>query len=650
MDRRLSSTTGYRSDVQGLRALAVLLVVVFHADPRWIPGGFVGVDVFFVISGYLITRLLAREVEMTGRLDFRAFYARRAARLLPASLLVLLSVMVLSLLLLSPAEQKDAAKAGLATAAYLSNFHFIREAQDYFAASSADNPLLHTWSLAVEEQFYLVWPLLIFGGLRLFGARRLPLVLGVAGLASFALCLLLMRHHQTWAFFASPPRAWEFAVGGLAGFAAPPKPLWTRRFITWLGLAGIAGSAILLTEAAPFPGVLALPATLGTAAILLTGGQGLGRAFQAPGVQWIGNVSYSWYLWHWPVFVFARLAGVPQSAPVLAGLILVSLALAGVTYWMVENPARRLGWVRSRPGRTVLAGLAVSLAGAGCTVGTYAASEVSANSPAQRRITQAVEARAVSSGADCNPAPADATVKTCTFGDPRGAKTVVLFGDSHANIWSSDIDAAARRHGWKLVTVLKPSCPAASVSAIYYVKLKRRLTECVAWRKEAIREIIALRPDAVIIASAEFYLRPTQAGAIPVSVAEWRAGLNKTVQSFDAANVRSILVRDVPAPGYDVPTCLSRAATRGLGQASCPVDPRQAINADAVLAEVEAVKVARRAARLDLTDQFCTDGRCDVVRDGVVMYRDDNHASVAYANAIQPVLETRLKALVDEGA
>ncbi|CAN7453727.1 acyltransferase family protein [Phenylobacterium sp. LjRoot225] len=647
MDRQLSSAAGYRSDVQGLRALAVLLVVVFHADPRWIPGGFVGVDVFFVISGYLITRLIVREVEAKGRLDFRAFYARRAARLLPASLLVLLSVMIASLLLLSPSEQKDTAKAGLATAAYLSNFHFIREAQDYFAASSANNPLLHTWSLAVEEQFYLVWPLLIVAGLRLFGARRLPVVLGVAGAASFGLCLLLMREHQTWAFFASPPRAWEFAVGGIAGFASPSRSVWVGRFASWLGFAGIAGSAVLLTEAAPFPGVLALPATLGTAAILLAEGQGLGAISKAPGVQWLGNVSYSWYLWHWPVFVFARLAGAPETALVLAGLILLSLALASLTYWLVENPARRLAWVRSRPGRTVVAGLGVSVMAAGCTVGTYAASEVSANSPAQRRITRAVEARAVASRPECNPAPDDATVKTCVFGDPRGARTLVLFGDSHANMWSTSVDAAARRNGWKLVTFLKPSCPAATIPATYYVKLKRPLRECVAWRAEAIRRIIALRPDAVVIASAEFYLRPTQAGAVPVPVAQWRAGLQKTVQSFDAAGIEAILVRDVPAPGYDVPTCLSRAVTRGLADAACPVDAERAINADAVRAEADAVQAARHATRLDLTDQFCTEGRCDVVRRGIVMYRDDNHMSATYAQAIEPAMEARLKALMN---
>jgi peptidoglycan/LPS O-acetylase OafA/YrhL len=646
MGRTLSAATAYRPDVQGLRALAVLLVVVFHACARWIPGGFVGVDVFFVISGYLITRLLVREVETKGRLDFRAFYARRAARLLPASLLVLLSVMSLSLLLLSPGEQKDTAKAGLATAAYLSNFHFIREAQDYFAASSADNPLLHTWSLAVEEQFYLVWPLLIVVSLRLFGARRLPVILAIAGVASFVLCLLLMRQHPTWAFFASPPRAWEFALGGIAGFASVPKSAWVQRSISWLGLAGIAGSAILLTEAAPFPGVLALPATLGTAAILLTSGRGLGALFRAPGVQWLGNVSYSWYLWHWPVFVFARLGGLPQTAPVLAGLILVSLALASVTYWVIENPARHLAWVRSRPGRTVLLGLGVSVMAAGCTVGTYAASEASANSPAQRRITQAVQARAVSSKDECNPAPDDATVKVCEFGDPKGTKTVVLFGDSHANMWATEIDVAARRHGWKLVTFLKPSCPTPTISATYYVKLKRPLRECVSWRAEAIRRIIALRPDVVIIANAEFYLRPTQVGAVPVPLAEWRAGLQETVQRFDSAGLRTILVRDVPAPGYDVPTCLSRAVTRGLGEASCPVDPARAINTDAVLAEMDVVKGAKRAARLDLTDQFCSHGRCDVVRHGVVMYRDDNHMSVTYADAIEPVIEARLKALV----
>ncbi|MEP6565126.1 MAG: acyltransferase, partial [Mesorhizobium sp.] len=287
----------FRPDIEGLRALAVSGVIAFHFGISSLPGGFVGVDIFFVISGYLITTHLVQEISETGQLNLWRFYARRTRRLLPAALFVILATLAVGYFILSPAEQALYSKGAMFASAYMINLWLIRWSLDYFAADAANNPFIHFWSLSVEEQFYLAWPtLLLLAAWLRPGKRTAILAIGLIGIVSFVFCVWLTAVSQPWAFYFSPLRAWEFAAGGLATMA--PAAFWRNRPMlataqACIGLALIAGAYLMVTEASPFPGVIALVPVAGTVLLLLSGSgeRNVASAMLGlPPMQWIGKL------------------------------------------------------------------------------------------------------------------------------------------------------------------------------------------------------------------------------------------------------------------------------------------------------------------------------------------------------------------------
>lgn len=361
----------FRQDIEGLRAVAVLSVVIFHFGLGVLPGGFVGVDVFFVISGYLISGLLLNELERTGSIDLWRFYGRRARRLLPASLLVTAVTLLLALFLLAPSEQIFAAKGALASSLYASNFWFMTLLADYFAPESALNPFLHTWSLSVEEQFYLVWPTLLLMLWRWRPTVRLmAIAMSVLTVLSLAMCLWLSYRKQSWAFYASPARAWEFGVGALA--VLKPVTDWARRSraavpLGWLGAAGLCATFLLLTEDARFPGWVAVVPALATVAVLISGASGQrggpAELLKVPLMQWLGEHSYSIYLWHWPIVVYATILEVtdPVAKVVMCSVLTLTCAAAG--FRLLERPVRASAWLAAKPVRSVSLGVTLTVAG-----------------------------------------------------------------------------------------------------------------------------------------------------------------------------------------------------------------------------------------------------------------------------------------------
>ena len=348
-----------RNDIEGLRAVAVLLVLLFHADLFGVTGGFVGVDVFFVISGFLITGLLLRERRSSGTISLRDFYARRVRRLLPASALVLVVTLFGSVLLAPPLLVPQIAHDVTAAALYVSNMSFAAQATDYFAAGSAPSPVLHFWTLGVEEQYYLLWPALILLITR--GAdrpvRRVALAVVAIFAASLAFAVWLAGISLPWAFFSLPSRAWELALGGMLAVFEPQlariRPSWMAG-AGWAGLAMIAAAGLLVTGASAFPGVASLPPTIG-AALVIVGGtvphrRSPARLLGSPVPRFIGRVSYSVYLWHWPLLVLPALAvGAPLPAPARLVLALASIPLAAATSRYLEDPLRRGRLIGTKP-------------------------------------------------------------------------------------------------------------------------------------------------------------------------------------------------------------------------------------------------------------------------------------------------------------
>ena len=643
--RSAARSDSYRPDIEGLRAIAVLLVVAYHARLPGIAAGFMGVDVFFVLSGYLITGLLTKEVWRTGTISLAGFYARRMRRLLPVAALVLVVTLVASRFILAPLMLVSVTRTAIATSIYLSNAWFMYRESDYFAAGLSGDPYLHTWSLALEEQFYVVWPLLLLVAMRFSPSRRnLSLLLGAVSVLSFLGCLRLTLTHQPWAFYASPARAWEFATGGLAYLIPntavntwPPK---LRAALGWTGLATVLGVATLASPYLLFPGTLALLPVFGTTAILVAGSgdadPGVGRALAIRPLQWLGGLSYSWYLWHWPIFVLTNAVLIDFSTTARVACALLALALAAAVHHLVENPVRFNPRLVARPALTIVLGLLLTLGSVSLSYAAYQHAREVVRSPTQRVFAKAARDRASIYERRCLVSWGDPHLRECVAGDTTAASVVVLFGDSHAAHWFPALEAVALQRHWRIITMLKVSCPVADV-AVFNPNLRREDHECASWRASAIKRIAALQPDRVLLASSLTYVagQNNEDGFDHVPVVEWGAGVRRTLSALDAANVEAFMLHDTPNMTRTIPMCLSRRASGAWPRDPDCDSPRSiAVDSVALGAERRATAGLSRAHIIDMTDHFCGPTRCEAIRDGMIIYFDAAHITATFSRSL----------------
>jgi peptidoglycan/LPS O-acetylase OafA/YrhL len=648
-----SERANFRADIEGLRGIAILLVVAFHAGVSWTAGGYVGVDVFFVISGFFITGLLAREVRDTGDIDLAEFYARRARRLLPAFLLVVLATVAAALWLYAPIDQRSIAADARVVALSSGNILYARTAVNYHAA--AENPFLHTWSLAVEEQFYLVWPLLfVFVG-RAYGSagatrRRLIGWVSLAGAVSFLASLWITRVAQPWAFFGMPTRLWEFALGGVAALVistGTDKRGGNR--LQMAGLASLGFATLAFHDATPYPGLAALLPTLGTVALLVGGDRAptgaVTRLLEARWLRWLGRLSYSWYLWHWPL---VGVAAVIDWEIGVAGRIAWSaaaLVLAWLTHRFVEEPARRGTFLRERPQVLNAVALGATVAVAMIAHSAMFVAQRNTSSPEQRRYAAA---REDGMAHDCWGTLLESATAPCVFGDTASQTSVVLMGDSHAEHWLPAVDRIGRDRGWKVIAMVKPACPVADVDLVSS-RLKRQYTECTHWRRATLRRIVAQRPDAVILSSYDHYMPADGERSVSgVTPASWRDGLRRTYGTLSMAGLSTVVIRDVPRVGFDVPGCLSRRASNApFNDKPCEYDRDPSLMRQAIEAQNDAARGMHGVMLVDMNDRICPSARCSVVQRGAIVYRDGDHLTATFSRNEAPVLARRIEAAVD---
>jgi peptidoglycan/LPS O-acetylase OafA/YrhL len=707
--RRPAAGTRHRGDIQGLRAVAVVAVVLYHAGVPGTGGGYVGVDCFFVVSGYLITGLLVADAARHGRISFSVFYARRARRILPAAMLVLSATTVASVGWLAPLQARQVVRDCLASALFVGNYRFAVTGADYLAGDSAPSPVQHYWSLGVEEQFYLLWPLLI-GVVVALGARllhtRTPTMPVASVLAAVTVCSFLLGVREThlnppWAFFGLPTRAWELGVGGvtvLAGSALARQA--PRRWLAaagWLGLAGLAWSITQFSAHTPFPGTAALLPVISTA-LLLVSGTGTaarfaaGRALldRAP-VRWIGDLSYSLYLWHWPLLILVPVAlGRPAGMPLRLGLVGASVLLAAATLQLVENPVRRTLLLR-RPRRGLALGAAlIASVTAVCTGAalliptsygpgravppialppvrpTTAAPPPSGASPTPTKpiaawvkaeamlapvIVQAATARPVPANLD--PPLSDAAADkappfvdgcnltwTATFQPPCrytvGARRLVILGDSHAAQWFPPLESIATAEHLQLESFTKATCPPLQ-AAVYSSYLGRPYTECASWLRDMLSRIRAERPALVVMGVARHY-----GSDIGFSVYShtWDTGLAATVRIIRGYGIPVLVMGPTPKPPADVPNCLSGHLH---DVAACNFSRAAGVNSAGAAGERLAV-LAAGGSYLDAAPWICGPMTCDVVVGNLLVYRDDNHLTTSYTQWLQPVLQPAIDA------
>ncbi|MBP2388161.1 acyltransferase family protein [Paeniglutamicibacter kerguelensis] len=692
-------------EVQALRAVAVLLVAGYHFAPQLVPGGFIGVDVFFAISGFLITGHLLREVRTSGRIDLPGFWAARVRRILPAAVAVIIAVLGATLAFLPATQWKAVGTAALAAVFSVENWVLAAASVDYLAADTEPTALHHFWSLGVEEQFYLAWPLLVLlavwlgrlwvrlrlGSLARERAGRedtagglpriaLLLVFGAVIVASLAYSMVLVGSGNPAAYFVTPARVWELAAGGLlALLLAPSGPglergngRWfhaagARTALAWSGFAAIAAAAFGFGSATPFPGLSAALPVAGTLAVVMAG-ETRGpfapqKILELPPVQWVGNVSYSLYLWHWPVLIFFLHFSGSEPGPAQGiGLLALSLLLAGASHRWIETPVRSLAPLASSKWRTlgigvIVVGLvaAMSLApgplaqrdtvaqeGTAATLlaapppGFGAASVPAGAPPYLRGVKQIVPVPADAEHdlphlGECVQKPRSRVTLECTTGAADGSLTIALVGDSHATHWYRALEATAKEHGWTLLTYLKNSCP---FTAAERTAEKNGSISCHQANEDTLKRIVSRGiVDAVV--TSHWAGSVFEKGAAEGFADYWG--------QLEDAGIKVYPIIDTPRPGTKsyARDCV---ALHPEELESCGAPASKAFEAnDSTLAAAEREP---RVGVLDFSDQFCVRGFCPAVIGNVLVYRDGHHVSDTYMRTLAPVFGIRIEAML----
>ena len=650
-----STRLPFRADIEGLRAVAILFVVFYHAGWRRASGGFLGVDVFFVLSGYLISGLLVQEIRSTGSLSLTQFWARRARRLLPAAAVITLLVLIANAVLLSPFEQIERASTARAFAVYGSNILFAIQSTDYFGGAAARDPLLHTWSLSVEEQFYIVFaPSLLLLAMwamkrgRAVFDRSFLLLTAFISVASFAGCLLLVRTYPSVAFYILPARAWEFGIGALTVLAVEKWVLTQPAAVEGLSVAalmGLIGSAMLVHDAAPL-GVATLVPALSAAVLIHTGAAAhrslVARLLSTAPMRLLGRLSYSWYLWHWPALVYLREVRPNPSLKLSVAVAFASLIPASITYALVESPIRFSRGLQQRHAQVVFGAVVLAL----LTLGAGSLAIWRSNATlATPRFAAILAARTPSHiySDGCQVPLMEEVSPPCTFGPARSDTTIALFGDSHAAQWFPAFDSLAALRGWKFVNLTKSGCPSLDIG-VWNAKLGRRYLECDRWRANTLQRIATLHPTFVVLTNDHTYNvmfgdKPMRGDSTRAGIAEWTRAVNSTLASLAGTGARLVVLQDTPRPGFDVPRCLVKYVDTPAG---CAFKRRRAADTLIATGEREAVRAARNAAYISLNSVICDDTRCEAQADGVVRYRDEDHLTTAFATSLVSELSRAL--------
>ncbi|HEY3071088.1 MAG TPA: acyltransferase family protein [Gaiellaceae bacterium] len=627
----------HRPSLDGIRAVAALLVILFHAGMPSFGHGYTGVDVFFVLSGFLITSLLVRELLGTGRLRFVAFYARRVRRLLPAALVVLLVTAVAYELVASPVAVSENRGGFIASALYFANWFFLAQSQDYFAEEAHPSPVQHYWSLSVEEQFYLVWPALVLGLVLLARRYRLRLDVAAGGLALAGVIYagVLAAGNPMASYFGTPARAYQLLLGAAVALlclrwerpesaraSRSTRPGGATLAAGGLVLILAAGSPLLGTSSAYWHGVAA---AFGTALLIL----GLEMAPSSPagrGLAWaparyVGRWSYAAYLWHWPVIIVGDDAGVlPHAWLVRAPIVVaVTLALSSATFYLIEKPAGRVG-LRTFPRQRLVA-----------ACGVVFAVVVALLFPAVLQVNARAEALLEKTNAD------PGKLVTVAAGGGHG-RTVLLVGDSHARYLYPALADLADAQGWLLVPAIESGCPWPRVQAT----AGGGLLDCETIRHEALQVAARTHPDIVILVSRSIVRRPLRIGddVVDPGGPGWLRSVTRGTGDF-LADLRPlvgrvVIIEPLPETSKSMVECLAT----GSDPEACAAP---AVNRPGTVALESFWRRLPDVASVSLDELICPDGICPAMVDGIPTHKDTNHITVAFSHRLAHPLDDYLR-------
>lgn len=679
-----SPASGFRPDVEGLRAIAVIMVLLYHFDVRWASGGFAGVDVFFVISGYLITGLLAKEVANTGRVSLVDFYARRAKRLFPAAALVLVSTAAATMSLLPRTRWQDIGGDIVASAAYFINWRLASRSVDYLAEDVAPSPVQHFWSLAVEEQYYIVWPLLLVTVLWLFRTRirirTTTLLLGVTaavGLPSLVYSIMHTTSSPATAYFLTTTRMWELAIGGAVALLAPQLsriPALLAQTIGWVGIVGLVSTLFLVSTSTPWPSYSAALPTIATAAVIAAGFSAgargpvvlLGNRFMC----WIGGISYSLYLWHWPIIQFAKAHwGNDLSLAIAFGAATLSIILAWLTLRWVENPIRFSESMHRNPLYALSTGINFSLLGIALGLGL-----ISAVSLAPRNANPAGPLSSMATPNESDHTPGARLLKTdsagdpalqpvdsfpaiipaperavsdvpqayadgcqmdfaqskpredCYYGKPDGKTRIAVVGDSKMVQWLPALERLAVLHDWNLVVYAKSSCAFHGLQS----KLKGEpYLSCTEWNESVVDILLGPQKPDIVITSTGSGLRSENESEVTAWKDRWTLLTNN--------GIKVVAIANNPNPGRNIYECVAMNPSR-LKECSFPRRPGPGTpSMQAAARDMSGVGF------IDMNDSICSETLCPAVVGGVLIYRQGSHLTRTYVESLTARLERELQ-------
>lgn len=659
-----------KTEIQGLRGIAVLIVVFFHLWPTIFTGGYIGVDVFFVISGYLITNILLREINATGTINLTAFYGRRVRRLMPAAGLVILFC-AFSAMILPVVQWPLIAKDLLASTFYVQNWWLIEQSVDYLAQGHMPSVLQHYWSLSVEEQYYILWPVLLLTMLRFnnnfsTSSRAQGWLILIAGILSLWYSVELTYQQQEHAYFSTFTRLWELALGGLLAAWNLPDKFHTSPFrilAGWLGLIMVVIAAMIYTKNTVFPGWTALLPTVGSVLVILAGD--IKSKFSAnyflswKPFQFLGDISYSLYLWHWPIIlIYTAVTGHAVGTIIAAIILLISLVLAYYTKIYVEDRFRLQHSVAQR----FNSGGALKISTTYFTLALvasfalqnyyefkattvlaqtqnlkilqqYAQQPYDANHPTIPDVINARSDNPELYQRKCHVRRISSTPHACVFGEPNANRTLMLVGDSHAAQWLPTLQALGYDSGnWRIITHTKSSCPYIGAQ-IVGPKGIHGYQSCSEWNKAVMKEILLLEPDIVVTSMSHYLLSKSakEQGIYQIKdavLSAWQPILDKGIQIVGLKNT--------PVMGRDIPECLS--SPFGSPE-KCTTRRNTNPKKDAV--EILANSLTA-VGLIDVTNKICESNLCSPLKGQILIWRDSNHLTATFARYLAPYVRSQL--------
>lgn len=686
-------SSSFRPEIQGLRAVAVILVVLYHLWPRRLTGGFVGVDVFFVLSGFLITGHIYRDLARNSRISLSKFWGRRIRRLLPAAFIVLIASLGAAWIWLPATLWEATAKQIGASALYMQNWVLAADAVDYSALNADATVAQHYWSLSIEEQFYVFWPLFMVGfpwlvarlaklvpGLVVSTRKSLIIGLSLVGAATFVYSVYMTETDPAAAYFVTPTRVWEFVAGALVALIFMGRQFSgnVAVILAWMGLGSIVFSAVLYSGQTPFPGYTALMPVLGTVLVLCCGGN---LSVWSPTwilsrktATFIGDISYAVYLWHWPLIVLAPFVlGTDLNWINKLGILVLTILLSWLTKITIEDPLRK-GPLLQGSVRTysfTLVGMALIV-----TLSTGLVAIANSGPPRNQDLasTPCSGPSALDPASGCNSVLGDSSVAlpfvdvarenrnrpfpgcqgsangtalvSCDLGVPAGSAqhTVAIVGDSHATTWFPAIDKVAKNHGWRVITYSKSSCPVTTAIRTFKdEKNPQNQDDCHTWGASVDAALKANDSIAAVFTASysstyEYIEGPGQPLSNPGV-----DGFTEMWAGWQASGKQVVAFNDLPRTnGQNVPTCLEMNPDSPM---KCALPLSEAIPANMVITKAADEWSKKGVIQIDLQDKFCDDTWCYPVVGSMIVYRDYSHLSEAYARALVPYIEAQLTGL-----